>query len=77
MKVEKWRRTNSPSPVSYKTAEAIEFTKNKRNSKYTIPKNKKTLFTDRITEKAKGIPGVGKYNAHLALDKTCRPMKKF
>ena len=77
MKIAKWQRTNSPSPVSYKAGEAIEYTKDKKNSKYTIPKNKKMLFTDKIAEKAKKTPGVGKYNAHLSLDKTSRPMKKF
>ena len=77
MKIEKWQKTNSPSPVSYKADLSIDYTKNKKNSKYTIPKNKKMLFTDKITEKAKHTPGVGKYNAHLSLDKTSRPMKKF
>jgi hypothetical protein len=72
----KWKRTNSPSPVSYKTGEAIEYTFGKKNSKFTIPKTKKVLFTDKITEKAKHSPGVGKYNPHLSIDKTSRPMMK-
>ena len=73
----KSQRTNSPSPVSYKTGEAIEYTLGKQNTKYTIPKTKKVLFTDKIAEKAKKTPGVGKYNPGEAIDKTSRPMKKF
>jgi hypothetical protein len=44
---------------------------------FTIAKQPKKMFTDRIQEKAKASPGVGKYEAHMALDKTYRPMKKF
>jgi hypothetical protein len=50
MKIAKWKRTDSPSPVSYKAGEAIEYTKNKKNTKYTIPKTKKILFTDKVTD---------------------------
>jgi tRNA(Ile2) C34 agmatinyltransferase TiaS len=73
----KIERTNSPSPVSYKVGEAIDYRLNKKNTRYTIPKDKKKLFTDRIVEKSKMLPGVGKYDAHLSMDKTSRPMKKY
>jgi hypothetical protein len=71
-------RNNSPSPVSYRVAESLE--KNhldKSNRYYSIGKEKKVLFTESHLEKKKVIPGVGKYENHLALDKVARPMKSY
>jgi hypothetical protein len=35
------------------------------------------MFIDKILNKAKDLPGVGKYDPHLSIDKCSRPMKKF
>ena len=77
LKKKKYAKDDSPSPHSYLTEDAKDCTLKRRNVEYTIAKEKKRLFTDRIMDKAKDLPGVGKYDAHLAKDRTCRPMKKF
>jgi hypothetical protein len=33
------------------------------------------LYTESLEKSKKNIPGVGKYDQHLALDKVARPMK--
>ena len=40
-----------------------------------IGKGKRKNFCDKIIDQTKFIPGVGKYDAHLSLDKVFRPMK--
>ena len=72
-------RTNSPSPVSYATAEALKRTADydRSNTIYTIGKNKRRSFLDAAQVMAKKTPGVGAYNSHLAIDKVARPMKKY
>ena len=42
---------------------------------YGISKGKKESFFDHAIAKSKKLPGVGKYEAHTALDKIARPMK--
>jgi len=46
------------------------------NRYYSIRKEKKELFVDAAARKSKGIPGVGRYDPHLALDKVARPVMR-
>ena len=39
-------------------------------------KNSKKTFADIIKVNAKKTPGVGKYDAHLSIDRVSRPMNK-
>lgn len=61
----KFKKNDSPSPFSYKQAEAYKstqvFTKN-----YSISKTKKNNFAEDISNKKKNIPGVGKYDISKA-----------
>lgn len=38
-------------------------------------KESKKTFVDFIYAQSKKVPGVGKYNPHISLDKIARPMK--
>ena len=71
----RWRRDNSPSPVTYNKEAALEKTTavDKGNRYYSLKKETKDSFVDIATRKSKNTPGVGKYDAHLALDKVFRP----
>ena len=42
---------------------------------FKIAKERKEGFCEMIARKKKTVPGVGMYDAHLALDKCSRPMK--
>lgn len=72
-------RTNSPSPASYATQEAVKKTADydRSNTTYTIAKNKRSSFLDAAQGMARKTPGVGAYNSHLSMDKVARPMKKY
>ena len=77
MKVKKYAKNNSPSPVTYRKEEALERTAafNKTGVNFKLNKEKKKTFGDKIAEQSKKTPGVGKYDPHLAIDKVARPMK--
>ena len=70
-------RNNSPSPTSYKSFESWNNTNTQYNRPVTnkISKSEKRSFVDQALLKSKKVPGVGKYDAHIALDKVARPMK--
>jgi|TARA_B110000305_G_C18808751_1_gene346065 hypothetical protein len=75
------KKDNSPSPTSYKVAEAIEKTSGKgsldRGGRYyQIGKSKRNSYIEQIETRSKKLPGVGKYDSHTALDKVFRPMKR-
>lgn len=72
-------RTNSPSPASYRTQEAVTRTADydRSNTTYTIGKDKRSSFLDAAQRMARKTPGVGAYNSHLSMDKVARPMKKY
>jgi len=40
-----------------------------------MAKEKKEGFCETMAKRKKNVPGVGRYDAHLALDKVSRPMK--
>jgi hypothetical protein len=44
---------------------------------YGIPKGKKVTVFDKVMNNSKKLPGVGKYESALALDKVYRPMKSM
>ena len=75
-----WKKNNSPSPVSYRVAENFEKLSGQRSQDksgryFSLGKQKKILFSESLERQKKQIPGVGKYDTHLALDKVARPMK--
>ena len=71
------KKNNSPSPATYRCAEALDKTTvfNKTGVNFKIAQQKKEGFCEVIARKKKTVPGVGRYDAHLALDKVSRPMK--
>ena len=71
------KKNNSPSPATYRSGEALDKTAafNKTGVNFKIAKQKKEGFCEAIARRKKIIPGVGRYDAHLALDKVSRPMK--
>tara|TARA_B100000780_G_C20948189_1_gene378232 strand:+ start:416 stop:691 length:276 start_codon:yes stop_codon:yes gene_type:complete len=77
LKVKKYAKNNSPSPVTYRKEEALEKTAvfNKTGVNFKISKEKKKTFADKIQERSKKTPGIGRYDPHLAIDKVSRPMK--
>ena len=74
IKKKKWERKNDPSPVSYDVINTSpRTTQFERPKLYSMPKDKKTSFADKIIKSNKFKPGVGKYDPHLSLDKVYRP----
>lgn len=70
VKLKKWEKRNDPSPVSYDVIKCSPRTSKYESIKnYSIPKEKKTSFADKLIHSHKYKPGVGKYDGHLSLDK--------
>ncbi len=76
-KHKKGQRTNAPSPVTYQFDQAMEKTSrfSKAGSSMLIGKDKKKNFCDIAMSRTKYVPGVGKYNPQVSIDKCSRPMK--
>ena len=70
-------KNNSPGPLTYDAASSLDKMKLKKSFEFLIPKHKNKNFLDEAQRLAKELPGVGKYDFHLALDKVSRPMKKY
>ena len=72
----KYERNNKPSPCSYSPDVAYEKTDrtNKANLMHTISRSPKMTVTDTIQKKSKDLPGVGRYDPHLSIDKAYRPL---
>ena len=58
-------KNNSPSPVTYKQAEALDATKPK-SVKFKFTKTTKISYTDQEIKKSKVVPGVGHYKTEKA-----------
>tara|TARA_B110000285_G_scaffold12115_1_gene12024 strand:+ start:1069 stop:1281 length:213 start_codon:yes stop_codon:yes gene_type:complete len=51
---------NSPSPVSYKhEISYLKVSQTPRPIQWTVPKQRKDMFTDRIIKSKSNVPGVG------------------
>lgn len=61
----KFKKNDSPSPFTYKQAEAYRSTQT-CSKNYSISKTKKNNFAEEISNKKKNIPGVGKYDVSKA-----------
>ena len=73
----KTRKDSSPSPTSYDCASGVKKTDRFHSSiLFKLGKEKKELYVEKACNSKKAIPGVGKYNSHLALDKVYRPTMK-
>ena len=65
----KLQQNNSPSPVSYKhEVSYMKVSQTPRPVQWTISKQRKDLFTDRIIKLKAFVPGVGQYSPERTQD---------
>ena len=75
------KKNDSPSPTGYKNVlggfEKLSGSpSNDRGGRYyKIAKGERRTMFDQIIKNQKKLPGVGKYQSHVALDKVARPMR--
>lgn len=78
LKEKKYAKDNSPSPASYRSIECHDKTSKYSSSKmFKYSKMPKSSFVDKEINIKKTVPGVGKYNSAMSIDRAAyRPMRK-